>query len=257
MILTSDYHTHTTYSHGKGTVLENALIAKEKGLKEVGISDHGFSHPAFGLRAHKLPSLRKDCDNATIETGVKVLMGIESNIIGTDGAVDLKQKYYDKFDVFLAGIHKLVMFKFKSLFTLGLPDLINSTLKRTSVSDRLRKENTKTFVNVIKNNPVDVITHLNFCCYADAVEVAKVARDYGTYIELNCKKGHLTDEELYAVADTGVKFVIDSDAHTPSRVGEISLMEKTLERVNINKAQIMNIDGRLPDFRFKRFKDGR
>ena len=32
MILTGDYHTHTPYSHGKNTVEENALAAKEKGL---------------------------------------------------------------------------------------------------------------------------------------------------------------------------------------------------------------------------------
>ena len=66
---------------------------------------------------------------------------------------------------------------------------------------------------------------------------------------------HLTDVELYAVAKTGVKFVIDSDAHSPSRVGEISLVEKMLDRVNIDRSQIMNIDGRLPDFRFRRFKE--
>ena len=59
MILTSDYHTHTVYSHGKGTVLENALVAKEVGLKEIAISDHGFSHPAFGLTKRKLPKIRK------------------------------------------------------------------------------------------------------------------------------------------------------------------------------------------------------
>jgi len=49
MILTADYHTHTPYSHGKGTVMENAARAKELGLKQIGITDHGFSHLAFGL----------------------------------------------------------------------------------------------------------------------------------------------------------------------------------------------------------------
>ena len=76
MILTGDYHTHTKYSHGKGTVLENACGAKEKGLKEIGISDHGFSHPAFGLTKRKLGGLKTDCENATKQTGVKVLRGI-------------------------------------------------------------------------------------------------------------------------------------------------------------------------------------
>ena len=34
MQLTGDYHTHTVYSHGSGTVLENALQAKARGLRE-------------------------------------------------------------------------------------------------------------------------------------------------------------------------------------------------------------------------------
>ena len=66
-----------------------------------------------------------------------------------------------------------------------------------------------------------------------------------------------TDEEIFNVAQTGVKFVLNSDAHKPERVGDISLMEKTLERVNINRNQIANIDGRIPEFRFKSFKEGR
>lgn len=255
MFLTSDYHTHTIYSHGKGGVIDNAQRAKEIGLKEIAISDHGFAHPAFGLTKKKLPKLQNDCQKATEQTGVKVLVGIESNIIGTDGTVDLKPALYDKFDVFLAGIHKLVYFKFSSLFSLGLPDLFCSTLKMDKVSKSLIKTNTKTFINVIKNNPVDVITHLNFCCFADPVEVAKVAADYGTYLELNSKKVHLQDEELYKVLETGVKFVISSDAHSPDRVGEISLVEKLLERVKIPEDRIMNINGKLPQFRFKAFKE--
>ncbi len=255
MKLTADYHTHTTFSHGKGSILDNAISAKEKGLKEIGISDHGFSHPAFGLTKKKLPVMRRLCDEATEKTGVKVLLGIESNIIGTDGKVDLKEKYYGDFDIFLAGIHKFVMYKFKSIFTLATPNLINSYLKKKEVSKSLIKENTKTFINVIKNNPVDVITHLNFCCFADAVEVAKVACDYGTKIELNSKKVHLDDEEIYKVLSTGVEFVVNSDAHTPDRVGEISLVEQMIKRIGFPKERIVNIDGRLPDFRFKKFKE--
>lgn len=255
MFLTSDYHTHTVYSHGKGTILDNANKAKEIGLKEIAISDHGFSHPAFGLTKRKLPKMKSDCALATEKTGVKVLMGIESNIIGTDGTVDLKPKLYDNFDVFLAGVHKLVLFKFGTWFSLGIPDLFCSTLKMKNVSKSLIKANTKAFINVIKKNPVDVITHLNFCCFADAVEVAKVASDYGTYLELNAKKVHLSDDELYEILKTDVKFVISSDAHTASRVGEISLVEKLLDRVNIPEERIMNINGRVPNFRFKAFKE--
>lgn len=255
MKLTADYHTHTVFSHGKGTILDNAMVAKEKGLKELGIADHGFNHPAFGISKRKVPEMLELCRQASADTGVNVLLGVESNIIGTDGTVDLKEKLYDQFDIFLAGIHKFILYKFGSFFSLFARNFFNSLMKKEQVSASLIKTNTKTFINVIKKNPVDIITHLNYCCFADAVEVAKVAADYGTLIELNSKKAHLTDEELYKIVQTGVNFVIDSDAHSPERVGEISLVESLLERVNVPKDRIKNIDGKLPTMRFKAFKE--
>ena len=35
MKIWGDYHTHTTFSHGKGKVIENALSAKEKALQKL------------------------------------------------------------------------------------------------------------------------------------------------------------------------------------------------------------------------------
>lgn len=254
MRLTADYHTHTVFSHGKGTIRDNVQAARDLGLKEIGITDHGFAHPAFGLTKRKIPKMRVLCTEAEKEFGVKTYLGIESNIIGLDGKTDLTEKMYDDFDLFLAGFHKFVLFRPSMLFKVFAPNMITAYLKKDKPSATLIKNNTKTFINVIKTRPVDVITHLNFFCYADAAEVAKAAADYGTYIELNSKKTHLSDEELYAVAKTGVRFLIDSDAHTPDRVGEISLVEKLLERVNIDESRIDNVDGRTPKFRFAAFK---
>lgn len=256
MQLSADYHTHTVFSHGKGDIKDNAAVAAEKGLLEIAISDHGFAHPVFGLSKRKLPVMQEKIKEAKDQTGVNVLLGIESNIIGTDGTTDLKPSLYDYFDSFSAGFHKFVAYKFGTFFSTFVPNFINSSvLKKETVSKSLINRNTKTYINVIKNNPVDVITHLNFCCYSDAAEVAKAAADYGTYIELNAKKVHLSDDEIYEVLKTDVKFVIGSDAHTPDRVGEISLVEKMIERLDFPTDRIMNIDGRLPDFRFKKFRE--
>ena len=255
MNLTADFHTHTTYSHGKGTVLQNAIVAKEKGLQMVGITDHGFAHSVFGLSKRKIPDLTNDCKNATEKTGVKVLVGIEANLTSTKGDVDLKPNLYDKFDIFLAGIHKMILFKPGSWFSFGIPNLMYSTFNAKTAPKSLVKRTTKAVIEAIKKNPIDVVTHLNFCSYLDPVEVAKVAADYGTYIELNSKKVHLSDEDLFAVYNTGARFVIDSDAHSPDRVGEISLIEQTLKRTNFPIDRIDNIDGKLPSFRFKAFKE--
>ena len=254
MILTADYHTHTVYSHGKGQIIDNAIKAKEKGLIELGISDHGFSHPAFGLTKRKLPLMKEECLSATKSTGVRLRLGIESNIIGTDGTVDLKEKDYDKFDLFLAGFHKFILFKPKTVFSMFMPNMFYSYVWKKDIPKSVIETNTKTFINVIKKNPVDMITHLNFFCFADVVEVAKAAADYGTYIELNAKKVHLTDEEIYNLLKTDVNFLISSDAHSPNRVGEISLVEKMIERTNFPLDRIHNINGKLPKMRFTQFK---
>ena len=83
MILTADYHTHTPYSHGKNTVFENVAKAKEIGLKEIAITDHGFSHIVYGLRRKETAQYISDCQQAEKEYGVKVLVGITSSIVVT------------------------------------------------------------------------------------------------------------------------------------------------------------------------------
>ena len=110
MILTSDYHTHTPYSHGKNTVLENATVAKSKGLKEIAITDHGFNHILFGLKRKKLSCLREEITEAEKLTGVKVLMGMESNVISADGHTDMKPEHLKYFDIYLCGINEVLRY---------------------------------------------------------------------------------------------------------------------------------------------------
>lgn len=253
MKLTADFHTHTPYSHGKGTVLENALRAKELGLCAVGITDHGFSHRCFPVKRKEVENLIRDCTEAQEKTGIEVLVGMESNIRGISGLCDLTKEDYENFDLFLAGIHIIVRYERFSDRKLGWGNWMRKKFGMKP-SASLVRETTKAYINTIEKNPVDILTHLNYQCAADAVEVAKCCRDYGTYLEINSKKEHLTDDELAAVAATGVKFVVDSDAHTESRVGDMLRAEEQIARVGLNLEQIENIDGRYPSFRFAEYK---
>ena len=256
MQLSGDYHTHTIFSHGKGTVLENALAAKERGLREIAISDHGFGQMAFGLRHRRMPSLIADCKAAQEQTGVRVLVGIEANFCNENGLTDLRPKDYDKFDVFLAGIHRFVRFRplLRGSWNMLWLNWINTKRKKCG-NERLIRYNTKAYINVIEKNPLDVVTHLHYLCFCDVAEVAKAARDHGTYIEINTKKVHMTDEQWRAVIDTGVRFVIDSDAHSPARVGDTRLADDLLSRVEFPLDRIDNIEGRTPSFRFRAYKE--
>ena len=41
MKILDDYHTHTKYSHGVGTIEDNVKSAIKKNLKTIAITDHG------------------------------------------------------------------------------------------------------------------------------------------------------------------------------------------------------------------------
>ena len=56
------------------------------------------------------------------------------------------------------------------------------------------------------------------------------------------------------MAATGVRFVIDSDAHSADRVGDTKIAEEILANAEIPLDRIDNIDGRLPKFRFAEYK---
>ena len=167
MLLTADYHTHTPYSHGKNTVLENANAAKAKGLKEIGITDHGFNHLLFGLKRKKLTDLRTEIDEAEKLTGVKVLLGMESNLISIDGETDMKKSDLPNFDIYLCGIHEVVRYKsFSDMYKIFVKNYSAYKFGKKP-SDKVVENTTKAYINAIKNNPIDIITNINYKCYCD------------------------------------------------------------------------------------------
>ncbi len=254
-MIQKDLHTHTTYSHGSGSIADNALVAQKKGLSLIGITDHGFNHPFYKMRREKLPKMKKECEEAQSQTGVRVMLGVEANIIGVSGKTDVKQSDYEFLDLYLAGVHRMVLSdKISDYFKLFLPDLAVSVFK-ANPPKRLVKNCTSAYINAIKSQPIDVLTHLNYYCFADALEVAKCCADYGTYVEINTKKTHLSDEEWQNIIDkTEVGFVINSDAHSPDRVGDSKLAEDLFSRVNFPKNRIFNAFGNELVLRFTEYK---
>lgn len=254
MILTADYHIHTPYSHGKNTVLENAAAAKKLGLKQIAITDHGFNHLLFGLKRKKLDDLRAEIKEAEKLTGVKVLMGMESNLISLDGETDMRPEDLDKFDIYLFGIHEVLKYrKISDFYNIMVRNYTAYKLGKKP-PEKVIENTTKAYINAVKNNPVDILTHINYKCCCNLKEVAKVCADYGTYIEINTKKRHVSPEEVDLMASTGVRFVVDSDAHSADRVGDTKIADELIKDCKFPLEQIDNIDGRLPKFRFAEYK---
>ncbi len=254
MLLLGDYHTHTKYSrhgHGKGTVLENASVASNKGLKQIAISDHGFNHMFYGVRRREIPQVREDIWNAKEVTGVDVLLGVEANLISSDGAIDVKIEDLEYLDILLMGFHNLVrMDSNKDFFKINIANMLSGVF---APSKELINRNTTAFLKALDKYPIDIITHLNYGCPVDTLAVAKLAKEKGTYVELNGKRINFTEQEIVTMASEGVNFIINSDAHSPDRVGECNHALNLIYKLGIPLSQVANID-KLPTFHKTRSK---
>ncbi len=249
--ITSDFHTHTTYSHGTGSVLDNALVAQEKGLDFMAITDHGINHPFVGVPRRKFPKIRQDIENVQKQIEhTQILFGIESNIIGVDGEIDLKPADISQLDIVLAGFH-LTSFpsKFSNYFKLSW----NGVSHALGVSSKSQIErNTRAYLNAIKQNPIDILTHPGFRLDIDVKEVAKACADYGTLMELSSRHATPGEDVIEDLLSTDVMFVVNSDAHKPENVGKWDFAIQLIEKYNIPPDRIANCNHKLPTFRSKR-----
>jgi putative hydrolase len=248
MLLYGDYHTHTRYSHGKGSVEDNARAAYEKGLKEIAITDHGLKHIAFGLKKKKIFHLKNDIARIKDTCGVKVLMGIEANITGTDGQIDMTDEEIKMFDIILCGYHKFIWPKtLKDFFVFLAPNVIYDFFD-IKLSKKRIEINTQAIINNIKRFPVDVLTHINYGLKVNCGEIAKVCAQYGTFIEINGKRITYTDEEMKDMLQSGADFIVNSDAHSTDRIGEVKICEELISRLSIPPQRIVNLS-KSPDWR--------
>ena len=247
-----DYHTHTRYSHGKGMVEDNVKRAAELSLKEIAITDHGLSHIAFGLSDTKVFMLKEDIEEAQkIYKDVKIFCGVESNIVGLDGTIDLIDEEFDWFDIVLCGYHKFVWPNtVKDFFKYFLGNYMYDIF-RTNASAKLITKNTDAYINAISKNCIDIITHVNLGLRVDCKEIAKAAKEFGTFMELNGKRMSFSEKEFEDMAGTGVDFIINSDAHSISRISDFSLPLAFMEKVGYPKENLVNY-GKKPNFRTQR-----
>ena len=107
MEILADYHTHTVYSHGKGTIEDNVKVAISKGIKTIGISDHGYKNIAYGVKIDDFKKMREEVDilNEKYKDQIKILLGVECNILDNKGNIDLTENIAQYFDYVMAGYH--------------------------------------------------------------------------------------------------------------------------------------------------------
>lgn len=238
----ADYHTHTCYSRGAGTIRDNARAAKEQGLEVLGIADHAPAN--WG---HLGTTDLKVFQQIMVETkkieaefsGLKILAGTEADIISYAGELDIPLSLQRKLDQVLAGFHITIIpkstaegFHFLSGRVLGL---LSPSLKR-----KARNENTKAMVAAVYTNEIDIITHPGLHISIDTPELARACVKRNTALEINARHGIKSVAFVKAAAKAGAKFVIGSDAHDPRNVGRLEGGIKSAQLAGLTVDQVIN-----------------
>lgn len=255
MALLADYHTHTKYSrknHGKSTIEQNVRAAYEKGLAQIAITDHGFNQKSYGVRRKDIPQVKKEIEEAKEMYPIDVLLGVEANLISSNGDIDIIPEDYENLDILLCGFHRLVKStssKQQSKFI--LKNIVCELFHHTS--KKQREKNTNAYINAMRNYPIDVLTHLNHGCKVDVEKVARVAKETNTLIELNGKRLGMSDAEILKCYEIGCKFVLNSDAHHCSRVGDCHLGLEAILRLRIPDSAVVNYN-QIPTFKQEKLK---
>ena len=75
----------------------------------------------------------------------------------------------------------------------------------------------------------------------DGEEIAKVAKNTDTRLEINSSHGFLNSSQLVKIKGIGNKFIIGSDAHIPQNVGNFDLAMKIVKEASVDLSLIENI----------------
>lgn len=237
-----DHHTHTVYSHGKGTIEDNVKRAVELGLESIAITDHGPGHLTYGINSEKLPEMRAETDALRLKyPQIKILLGVEANTMRAEPFLDVAPEERVNYDILLAGYH------FGILHAGMIPNYLN---KHAGLfggeNSTLKVKNTAMILDALyyneeHGNHIDVLTHPGDKGPFDIEDIARACADTGTLIEINDKHDHLTVEEIKIAAAFDVKFIIGSDAHIPSKVGSFEgPLARALE-AGLDPERIVNI----------------
>ena len=233
-----DLHTHTVYSrapvgtHGKGQIAENLSSALEKGMG-VGITDHGPGHSFYGARPKDYPAMRRELSALNDKLGFcAALLGVEANILSTDGRTDL-DLIKEPLDIMLMGYHKGVLPKGKNSWPLLFPCNFKKEKALSILTDAL--------IAAFARYPIDVLTHPGEYVPIDMKRLAPAAVQYGVALEIN-NRHHMAPEDIQTALSCGAHFILSSDAHRPEAVGGLSNALEIVRNMKIDPARIVNSD---------------
>jgi DNA polymerase (family X) len=199
--LKGDLHTHTNLTDGVATLAEMVEAAERRGYAYYAVTDHAPNLFMQRMTDEKVLAQRAQVDALRARTPMALLHGSELNI-APDGSVDWPEDFLAGFDMCVASVH--------------------------SHFDQDRAEMTRRFITACENPRVNVIGHpltrklgRRPPVEVNLPELFRACARTGTALEINASPARLDlpADHVKAARDAGVKFSIDTDAHS---VGDLS-----------------------------------
>lgn len=215
-----DLHTHTMANdHAYSTLYENLQGAKERGLKGIAITDHGPNMVDSPHIWHFC--CLKDLPKSAY--GIRILRGMEANILNEEGELDAQPSVVDRLDFIIASYH---------------PPVYNP---------KTATELENAYLNALDNPYVKILGHLDRDLEVNYDKIIKKAKEKNIAIELNKHSLELREhykERVVKIAKSCQKYnatvVVNSDAHFCSEVGNVNNVFELLEEINFDKSLILN-----------------
>ena len=253
--LPGDYHVHTTFSDGTGSVADCIEQAISVGLTEMGIADHVSPAQPSPWVMPTIPYARLDDyvaevrDVASRYDEITVLLGIEADYAPQHESQLRALLDAWPFDYVIGGVHAVDGFDFDDPTTRHDP--------RWSDADALFAAYYRTVRQAAQFGGFDIIAHLDYIglwghtpspAVSEAIDAALDAiAASGAAIELNTDRFsdpagvmYPSDDLLRAAAGRDMPLVISSDAHAAEHVGQ--LWDEALDRVVRSKDRSFIVD---------------
>ncbi|MFD8636350.1 DNA polymerase/3'-5' exonuclease PolX [Streptomyces sp. NPDC059533] len=221
--LRGDLHTHTDLTDGLAPLEEMVEAAAARGYAYYAVTDHAPNLYMQRMTDEKILAQRervRALDRS--HRGMRLLHGTELNI-GPEGELDWPDGFLAGFDLCVASVH--------SHFGLD------------------RRAQTRRLVRACENPYVQVIGHpttrrigRRAGIDADFDEVFRACARTGTALEINAhpERLDLCDEDVLRAKRFGVRFAVDSDAHSPTHLPYVRYGVGVAQRGWLTRDDVVN-----------------
>ncbi len=197
-----------------------AREAPGNGIEMFAVTDHG---PAMGGAPHlyHFGNLKVIPEKLY---GVRVLKGVEANIMDYEGNTDMPDGYLNRLDFALASFHDIC------------------------IEPSTVENHTNALIRLLKNPYIDAVAHPgNPQFQVDIERVVKAAKENNKMLEINNHSFYVRTgseancrEFARTCRDLGVRIVCGSDSHISFGVGRFENVYKILEEVNMPEELVLN-----------------